>query len=962
MLPFLERMIQSAKPEELIGRLQYTAYDELTVIHLADNTYESRYHTDGKFFSPVLSGGYDQLVSYSSGHMVHPEDREEHLRLMDPLTMEKRLAESSPEGILSGVLRYLGIDGNWRRMQHLLVGGKAFGLSAKDIYFYIYDIQDMMDRERGQHIEALESTERMRGWMPDLLTEASFFSLCDDQMLQTEGTWCMIAVDIKHFKLFKDLNGQEKGDRLLIRFGEVLHQTAERQQGLACYRGQDDYGLFVPYEKAQIDRLFADLCAEIETLTSISGFYPILGICLANEDGVGVMELFNRAALTAEEIKDDLRYHIRIYNPELHERHVEEFRLLADFQESMANDRIGFYLQPQVQANTGRIVGAESLARWRMEDGTFVSPTRFVPVLEKYGVVTDLDMRIWEKAGAWLRRLMDEGVRPVPVSLNVSRINIFSVDVPAILTGLTEKYHLPPDLLKVEITESAYVDDADRVRETIADLKRRGFKVMMDDFGSGYSSLNMLRTVSVDVIKLDAQFLRFSVGEEEKGINILESVVNMTKSLSTPIIVEGVETRELVHFLRDLGCRYMQGYYYYRPMPPAQFESLLRDESNVDYEGIVAQRNRQMHTREFLDESIYSDAMLNNILGPVAFYQLHGDDVDIIRFNQQFVDMIGLDTETLERRRYHIQHFFHPDDTKKFFELLETAERDRINGASGIFRIYKPNGAIFWMQLHVYLLQEESEGKTYYGSARDMTELQYINQDLPGGYYRCSLRDGFEFLYLSETLLKMLGYTRKEIADRFGNELIPMIHPKDRERVMEETRELIKGTRDGLAPYRVLHHDGSYRYVLDQSRITDQYGELCWQSVLVDVSELMILRNRMHVLETYSTDCIVFIYDLHHPENLELACYGMEEVTGIDRHEFLDQMITDQISIRDGAGRELFQRVKECDPKRIGDLNGLYQVTPRNGRAAGCHVRFSRITDPTLNVECIMSISAATGK
>ena len=326
--------------------------------------------------------------------------------------------------------------------------------------------------------------------------------------------------------------------------------------------------------------------------------------------------------------------------------------------------------------------------------------------------------------------MIDSGIQPVPVSVNVSRINIFAVDVPERLTELAAKYQLDHSLIEVEITESAYIDDDRRIQDAISGLREKGFRVLMDDFGSGYSSLNMLRTIQVDVIKLDAQFLRFSIGEEQKGINILESIISMTKSLSTPIIVEGVETPALVRYLKDMGCKYMQGFHYYRPMPPDEFEALIAIPGNVDRKGIVLLRNKQLHVREFLEDNIYSDAMLNNILGPVAFYGRNGNNVDIVRFNSQFVRMIGLDAGTLEERRYHIQNFFVEEDRPKFFSLLDDAYKDRINGAKGLFRVFNPDGSIFWIHVLVYYLREENGQQVYYGSAMDMTEVMTLRDQI----------------------------------------------------------------------------------------------------------------------------------------------------------------------------------------------------------------------------------------
>ena len=191
-----------------------------------------------------------------------------------------------------------------------------------------------------------------------------------------------------------------------------------------------------------------------------------------------------------------------------------------------------------------------------------------------------------------------------------------------------------------------------------------------------------------------------------------------------------METPALVRYLKDMGCKYMQGFHYYRPMPPDEFEALIAIPGNVDRKGIVLQRNKQLHVREFLEDSIYSDAMLNNILGPVAFYSRCGDDVDIVRFNNQFMRMIGLDADVLEKRRHHIQDFFPDEDRPKFFMLLDEAYKDRINGAKGLFRVYNPDNSIFWIQVLAYYLRDDNGRQIYYGSAMDMTEVMNLRDRL----------------------------------------------------------------------------------------------------------------------------------------------------------------------------------------------------------------------------------------
>ena len=958
-LPFLQRLIHQSPPESLTDRLTYTAYDELLIIDLRSRTFTSRFHTDGKFFSPVLGNSYIMLLNYIRHHMVHPEDQAAYLALNDPETMPERFAAADPPDLLSGVIRYLALDGNWHRMEHLLLHGPRYGLPEGTVYLYLYDVQTVLDRETGQH-QSFFSADRLMDQMPGMLTENAFFSMAQERLSVQGSRWCMVAVDIKHFKLFKDMNGQEKGDTLLIRFADILNRLSQSVDGLAGYRGQDDFCLFVPFDNSLIEHLFNELKGAINDLSSTSGFFPILGISMVEDSNETALDLFNRAALTAEEIKDDLQFHIRVYDPQVHERHVEEFKLLTDFQNAIRDGEISFYLQPQCHVQTGRIVGAESLSRWIRPDGTFISPAVFVPVLEKYDIVTHLDTYIWESVCSWLRRIMDRGLTPVPVSVNVSRIDIFSLDVPGFLLSLTQKYNLPVRLLKVEITESAYVNDADRVLHAIAELRANGFQVLMDDFGSGYSSLNMLGTVNMDVIKLDAQFLHFNVGTEQKSINILESIINMTTTLTTPIIVEGVDTQEMVQYLTDMGCRYMQGFYFYRPMPVDCFESLLSHPEKLDLRGFQRPTHDQMHTREFLDSNIYSDAMLNNILGPVCFYAVKDENIDIIRFNQQFLNLITLDADMMEERRNHIQNFFYAEDMPKFFAMLKQAAEDRINGANGLFRIYKPNGTLFWMQLHVYYLrQDEQDRSIFYGSARDMTELQYINADLPGGYFRCALDQAFTLRYTSKTFLEMLGCTQEDIHALYADSLAAIIHPDDLPGIREQSKKIRQGKASSLPPYRVRHKDGHYLYVIEQSRLTDIYGEICWQSVMIDITEVMTLRNRMHLLEQYSSECIVFIRCDHDDRLAEAVVYGLEAAFGMNQDDFIRALNHGEIRMVSESGRQISLQSlsEEEDP---APLNGLYILSLPNGKHVRTHLRFSRILSAHSDVDFILSFSPAS--
>lgn len=875
---------READYQTVLDRLNGSPYDELVEIDLINDRCRNLWHVENKYYVPVLHGNWSELYRYCADHMIHPQDRERYCGMMDPDTVILRLERSEVSGVLSEELRYRTVDGKWRWVRQVLVSGAQNGLPEGVIYSYMYDIDVQKQRELGG--TAASGPTVRRDDLTGLLLDREFYALAQQRLPALAGKWCVVALDIENFKLFCDWHGQQSGNFLLAQIGEILGRLERETGGLAGYRGQDDFELLIPYDTARISLLFDELQRVIETQGDSVGFLPMFGICLVESPEDEITELYNHAALTAEQIKGDFKNRIQIYDPDVHKRNTEEYQILSAFQRGLDNHEIFFCLQPQCRVSSGRIVGAESLARWRTAEGRIIPPARFVPILEKHGIVTNLDKYIWEGVCAWLRKWIDAGNTPVPISVNVSQIDIFSIDVPEFFNGLLEKYRLPARLIKIEITESAYVEDTAAVRETVRRLRSLGFLVLMDDFGSGYSSLNMLRSLNVDIIKLDAQFLHISQNESRKGISILESIVNMAKTMAIPVIVEGVETIEQINFLADLGCRYMQGYYFYRPMPVEEFENLIADPRNVDLNGFEFKANDQFHTREFLDENLVSDVMLNNILGPVAIYRWNGNSVDIIRYNQQFYQMVGIEINQLEARRMAIEQFMYPEDREKFFRLLERAAADRLNGARAVVRVYKPNGALSWISLQMYFMEENEQGVHFYGASEDVTELQYINQAIPGGYHRCAVDGGFEFYFISEGFHELVGFTAEEIKEKFDNRFINMVHRDDVDILMQRSDDILHGRVPSNKPYRIKRKDGGYISVMNQSCVTELNGQVCFQSVAIDVTEVVKLRNQMRLISQSLTNDVVFVRRKGEGWKYRVVVHGLEKRIGMTSKAF----------------------------------------------------------------------------
>ena len=368
-------------------------------------------------------------------------------------------------------------------------------------------------------------------------------------------------------------------------------------------------------------------------------------------------------------------------------------------------------------------------------------------------------------------------------------------------------------------------------------LREKGFLILMDDFGSGYSSLNMLRKLHVDILKLDAQFLRLNDMDAEKGIHIIETIVNMAQTLSLPIIVEGVENEEQVNFLSDLGCRYIQGYHYYRPLEIAEFEKLIGDAENVDLAGFAFKANQQFRVREFMDENIYSDTMLNNILGAVAFYRWdRKDDIQIIRFNEQFYHLVR-EPALFNNRLEHIQSYFHPLDRQPFFAALKKAREDRLNGSTGLFGTYRADGSLVRLVIHFYFLEEDDSGMVFYGSVQDLTEytsLQHQMQLLSRFVSESIVfaeKDGedYRFHVVIHGLRDSMGVSAEDFQRELNEGAFPLRLAEDEQKRVRvlSTGELLRQAERFRAPYHILDANGRPALLFIQvDQVHDEYSKV----------------------------------------------------------------------------------------------------------------------------------------
>lgn len=394
-----------------------------------------------------------------------------------------------------------------------------------------------------------------------------------------DGAWCIATVDMGHMRLFNEWYGQAEGDRLLADVGTVLKDIENADMGVAGYWGQDDFCALIPFKHITVHQIYNRVREAVARHDGGVGFWPSMGVYPIDSNEEITIDAQAKAMFTNRRAKNDFKERIAIFCPEEYKREIVFNRTLTEFQYALSNGRITYYLQPQVDMETGEIIGAEALTRWIDKDGSLISPATFIPALEESGFVVTLDKYVWQGVAMWLRERLNRGLRVVPISLNVSRVNILACDVAEHMGSLAAQYNLPPELMHIEITETAYTGESEAVDKLTADLHTRGFSTYMDDFGTGQSTLAMLKNVNVDVIKLDRTFVPTD-RDQGRSAQIVSSMLEMAQSLHLPVVVEGVETNEQANMLRQMGARYAQGFLYYRPMPAKDFEALLDGGNN----------------------------------------------------------------------------------------------------------------------------------------------------------------------------------------------------------------------------------------------------------------------------------------------------------------------------------------------------------------------------------------------
>ena len=407
-----------------------------------------------------------------------------------------------------------------------------------------------------------------------IYNKQAFYAKTKEMLLDNpDKNFDLLRINIERFKVLNDLFGESTGDKLLRYIGKFLKEINLP----LCVSGRLYADNFVVcYEAGK-----GDSRRMINTLQMVADSFAInnrtilsFGLYRIDDKTLPVSVMCDRANMALWKAKGNFKNPYCEYDKKMRQQVLKEQKIINAMEMAIQNKEFTLYLQPKYDIEKGTIIGAEALVRWISLENGFISPGDFIPVFENNGFVYEVDKFIWEESCRYLRKWLDEGREVHPISVNVSRIDLYDPKLVQHLVDLREKYQLPSQYLELEITESAYTEDPEQIITITRQLREAGFVILMDDFGTGYSSLNMLKDIQIDVLKLDMGFLKSS-DYSAKGGNILTAILKMAESLKMQTIAEGVETKEQVEFLKSIGCKYVQGFYYSKPLPVGEFEKLI---------------------------------------------------------------------------------------------------------------------------------------------------------------------------------------------------------------------------------------------------------------------------------------------------------------------------------------------------------------------------------------------------
>lgn len=636
-----KRELVKQREKELLGKQEkdhesrYRFILDQARVHIIEYRYETKeFFVDQKTkellaipeYKTVLPTIFDQIKIF------HPDDQKAVLSLFPP-----KWDRGSPFS-KSIICRVLHRDGTYHYYD---ITWSNYAVNGVPLKLFITLINVDSQKIIEEKMAYLALYDEMTG----LYNKNSFLSAINQYSLQNKEKSYIISLDIQRFRSANSLLGGKECDRVICEIGHLLKKTSANYNAPYTSRVYgDEFAVFLVGEKERVIEFIKEFQETAKGIVPKYDLYFFFGVAELTLETTAT-DCLSESAAAKKTIKRQYgdENNICFYSQETRKEETALDEIVSEMERALKERQFQVYFQPKVDTFTGHICSAEALVRWMHPTKGMISPGKFIPIFEKNGFIIELDWYVWEEVCKALSKWNKEGTHSLPISVNVTRLHLHNPNFIPDLLSLLKKYDVSPAFFELEFTESAIAIEGQNYNATLDSLHEHGFKIHMDDFGSGYSSLACLRALPIDVLKLDIGFLKESAGKDKIG-KIFVSIVRMAKWIGMPVIVEGVETSEQLSFVKNSKCEYIQGYYFYKPMPLENFEQALSKENKM-----VRHRNDEedfvgIDINALWDPKSTLNEFFNHILGPSAIYEFDGNTIQVIKENDAYKTVITKDS------------------------------------------------------------------------------------------------------------------------------------------------------------------------------------------------------------------------------------------------------------------------------------------------------------------------------
>ena len=670
-----------------------------------------------------------------------------------------------------------------------------------------------------------------------------------------DKTYDIICSDVENFKLINDAFGMQGGNKVLKTMGGICQKSTDTLGGICSRFHADQFVSMIEHTEGYSDELYEALTAETREKCGISNIVIKWGIYQTGDRKISVEQMCDWALQGARSIKGQYGRYYAFYDDKLRSEMLRDQAILDCMEEALEQGQFQVKLQPKYKAAGGLFTDAEALVRWCHPEWGMQSPAVFIPLFERNGFITKLDQYVWEKVCQLMQQWDKEGLEPVNISINVSRADVYNVNLVDTLLDLVKCYNIAPKRLHLEITESVYTESPEDIIQNVTRLREKGFVVEMDDFGSGYSSLNMLNRMPMDILKLDMQFIRTEM-EMPESRRTLRYIIGLAHWLNLSVVAEGVETKEQLEHLRNLGCDYIQGYYLAKPMDPADFEELFRQQipeqekkdqtfqligEKKEKKGILLLVDNREEKRQQL-EKLFEDSyeLVTAVNETEVLWNIEGFGNRISAFLISMAAVRERDNSVWKSIQREKKVWKTP--VLVMGDENEHTEEEALEMGADDFVFDTRLGRSFRLRVEKMLRRERADETYLNNKAREnqfKEQQEFLNTTLPGGMIGGYREKGCPVYFINHSMLNYLGYENREEFIKDVNGLLENgIHPEDRERAEHQVEEGLNKQGRYSTDYRMKKKDGTYIWIHDTGCcIETEDGRKGRMAVCMDITE-----------------------------------------------------------------------------------------------------------------------------